>query len=97
MVTCTECGAKNKEDAKFCSECGAALGQVFRKEKHPKDECFGLQNSGAIAGIVFGLMIVILGLSWAFGWEINFMAYLVLVFGALIVAGAIYKLTRKRS
>jgi type IV secretory pathway VirB2 component (pilin) len=60
-----------------------------------RDECFGLPNSGAIASIVFGLLIVIFGLSWVFGWEINYMAYFVVVFGVLIVAGAIYKLTRK--
>lgn len=60
-----------------------------------KDECFGLPNSGAIAGIVFGLLIVLFGLSWLFGWEINYMAYFVIVFGVLILVGALYKITRK--
>jgi len=60
-----------------------------------EDECFGLPNSGAIAGIVFGLLIVFFGLSTLFGWEFNPMAYFIVVFGALIVLGAIYRLTRR--
>ena len=96
MVKCASCGAENEEDAKFCSRCGAAFGQVQRRQKHPRDECFGLPNSGAIAGIVFGLLIVIIGLSWVFGWEFNYMAYFIVVFGVLVVADAIYKLTRKK-
>lgn len=68
----------------------------MRRERHPRDECFGLPNSGAIAGIVFGLLIVLWGLSVLFEWELNVMAVLVVLFGSLIVAGTIYKLTQKR-
>jgi ABC-type Fe3+-siderophore transport system permease subunit len=65
--------------------------------RRERDECFGLPNSGAIAGIVFGILIIMWGLSTLFGWEINIMAFIVTIFGALIVAGAIYRLTRGRS
>ena len=65
--------------------------------RRERDECFGLPNSGAIAGIVFGMLIILWGLSTLLGWEINFMAFAVIVFGTLIVAGAIYKLTRRRT
>ena len=65
--------------------------------RRERDECFGLPNRGAIAGIVFGILIIIWGLSTLFGWEINIMAFIVIIFGALIAAGAIYSLTRKRS
>lgn len=65
--------------------------------RRERDECFGLPNSGAIAGIVFGILIIMWGLSTLFGWEINIMAFIVIIFGALIVAGAIYRLTRGRS
>jgi len=64
--------------------------------KRERDECFGLPNSRAIAGIVFGILIILWGSSTLLGWEINFMAFAVIVFGALIVAGAIYRLTRRR-
>jgi amino acid transporter len=63
--------------------------------RRERDECFGLPNSGAIAGIVFGILIIIWGLSALLGWEINLMAFIVIIFGTLIVAGAIYTLTRK--
>jgi len=65
--------------------------------RRERDECFGLPNSGAIAGIVFGILIIMWGLSTLFGWEINVMAFIVIIFGGLIVAGAIYRLTRGRS
>lgn len=65
--------------------------------RRERDECFGLPNSGAIAGIVFGILIIMWGLSTLFGWEINVMAFIVIIFGALIVAGAIYRLARGKS
>ena len=76
------------------------MHEVFRSDsmsKRERDECFGLPNSGAIAGIVFGMLIVLWGSSSLLGWEINFMAFAVIIFGTLIVAGAIYKLTRRGS
>jgi hypothetical protein len=65
------------------------------RDRHPRDECFGLPNSRAIAGIVFGILIVIWGLSVLLGWELNVMALLVVLFGVLIVSGTIYTLTQK--
>jgi len=59
-------------------------------------ECLGLPHGGAVSGIVFGLLIVLLGLSSLLGWGINLMALIVILFGALIVASAIYTLTRER-
>ena len=63
--------------------------------RRERDECFGLPNSGAIAGIVFGILVILWGLSLLFGWEINIMAFIAVIFGTLIVAGAIYRLTRR--
>ena len=100
MVRCASFGIENKDDRKFCANCGASLSSITKSRRKKEDKCFGLPNSGAIAilliVIVFSLLIGILGLSWVFGWEINYMAYFVVVFGVLIVAGAIYKLTRKK-
>jgi hypothetical protein len=64
--------------------------------RRERDDCFGLPNSGSIAGIVFGIIIVVGGLSLLFEWEINIMALIAVIFGTLIVAGAIYKLTQRR-
>jgi len=61
-----------------------------------EDECFGLPHSGVVAGIVLGIIIIIWGLSILFGWVINIMAFGAIIIGTLILAGAIYKLTRRR-
>ncbi|UCE29029.1 MAG: hypothetical protein JSV85_07165 [Candidatus Bathyarchaeota archaeon] len=62
-----------------------------------KDECFGLPYGGAIAGIIFGIIIIIWGLDAAGFidlWE-NILYVIVIIFGVLIVAGSIYKMTRR--
>jgi uncharacterized membrane protein YvbJ len=96
MVTCTKCGAKNEDEAKFCINCGANLHGEQKRYEKSRDECFGLPNSGAIAGIVFGILIIFWGLSTLFNWEINIMAILAIILGILIVAGAIRRSTRRR-
>jgi uncharacterized membrane protein YvbJ len=101
MVYCVKCGTKNVEDASYCSDCGVNLEtgsfeKTFRSGKVRKeDECFGLPNSGAIAGIVFGIMIVFWGLSIFLGWRFNIMAFMIIIFGTLLASGAIYKLRKK--
>ena len=62
-----------------------------------RDECFGLPNSGAVAGVAFGLLIILIGLSAIFGWEIDIMPLIAIILGTLIMAGAIYRLTQRRS
>jgi len=46
-------------------------------------ECFGLPHGGAMAVVAFGM-------------GINLMAFIMILFGTLVVAGAIYTLTRER-
>jgi high-affinity Fe2+/Pb2+ permease len=67
---------------------------IMSRERHPRDECFGLPNSGAIAGIVFGVLIILGGLSVLFEWEINMMAVLIVLLGLLVVSGTLYRMTR---
>ena len=104
MVTCARCGKENEEGAKFCVDCGAALGpeetrperRVERIERRPRDECFGLPHGGAIFGLFIGAIIILWGLSSVFGWQIELGTYAIIIIGILIVAGAIYGLTRRR-
>jgi hypothetical protein len=68
-----------------------------REARREERECFGLPNGGAIAGIVFGIIILIWGFSMLTGiniWE-NIFFIVVIIFGALIVAGAVYTITRR--
>ena len=102
MVYCTKCGTKNEEDAKVCVNCGASLetGPYIsrRYERRREEECFGLPRGGAIAGVIFGIIIILAGVSWLLGfefWEI-FWPLIVIIFGILVLAGALYGLRRRR-
>ena len=96
MATCTECGTENEEGAKYCVNCGAALGRMERRERRPRDECFGLPHGGAIFGLFIGAIIILWGLSQLAGWQIEIGTFAIIVIGLLIVAGAIYGLTKRR-
>jgi len=107
MVHCTKCGRQNEDGAKFCVNCGAKLSPEGLREKEEdecfgprsreKEECFGLPYGGAIAGVVFGLFIVIIGFATLFEIDVGrFIGPLVVVIiGILIIAGAIYGLSRR--
>ena len=111
LVYCTKCGAKNEGDATVCAKCGAPL-QVSRPEKrhrsndecfgprerrHMEDECFGLPHGGAIVGIIFGIIIVFVGLAILSGFEIwsYFWPLIIVIVGILIIAGALYGMRRR--
>ncbi len=112
MVYCQHCGQQNDDGAEYCAQCGAALQareparevrEVGKKTGHPKDdECFGLPNGDAICGVIFGGIIIIVGLSWILGWDFSTLwdtvigPYLIIIFGSLIILGAIYSSTRKK-
>lgn len=104
MVACPSCGTENKEDARFCVNCGADLRaggvpaerRVERREKRPRDECFGLPHGGAIFGIFIGAIIILWGLTDLLGLNIEIGTFAIIIIGLLIVAGAIYGLTRRR-
>ena len=108
MVTCPKCGTNNPYEARFCVSCGSTLNAVEGKrkrgstcfgqpERRMEDECFGLPHGGAIAGIIIGIIIILYGLVNIYGWKLDIGAYIPIIIGILIVAGAIYGLTRRRS
>jgi len=101
---CAKCGANLEGSLEERFERRAEKwGEEFgrRAEK----ECFGLPHGGAIVGILIGTIIIIVGLSWIPGLippemrevtEPYFWALIVIVFGILIVAGALYGYSRRR-
>ncbi|MDH5448720.1 MAG: zinc-ribbon domain-containing protein [Candidatus Bathyarchaeota archaeon] len=105
MVYCSKCGFKNEDDAEVCAKCGASL-QVsrlekrrVRREKRVEDECFGLPHGGAIVGLLIGIIIILWGLTQLPGLlpsDFEFWPWIIVVFGVLIVAGALYGFTRRR-
>ncbi len=104
MVYCAKCGSKNEDDVEFCAQCGASLKKpsserrYAARRKRPEDECFGLPYGGTIAGLVFGAIIILWGLSqipglMPEGFELWW--FIIIILGVLIVAGALYRLGRR--
>lgn len=105
MVYCSKCGFKNEDDTEVCSKCGASLQisrierRRSRREKRVEDECFGLPHGGGIVGLLFGIIIILWGLTQLPGLlpaDFEFWPWIIIVFGALIVAGALYGFTRRQ-
>jgi uncharacterized membrane protein YvbJ len=101
MVYCTKCGTKNEDDAVVCVKCGVNLqagGRPSRRygRRRHDEECFGIPQGGTIVGLIIGIIIIIAGVSWLLDYQ--FWDYLwpllVIVFGLLIVVGALYKYGR---
>jgi len=109
MVYCSKCGTRNDDTAKNCTNCGAPLYTVG--ENYPRsdrehyrrmeNECFGLPNGAMIAGIVFGIIVVLIGLSLflqiTYGINIFsvFWPFIFIIIGILIIAGALSRSRRR--
>ena len=101
MVYCTKCGTKNDDDRVTCINCGEPLTitRMARKERRQREsECFGLPHGGSIAALVIGLIIILWGLTSVFGLDFGdyLWAFVIIIFGTLLVAGALYSMNRKR-
>jgi uncharacterized membrane protein YvbJ len=109
MVYCSKCGNKNSDDARICSNCGAPLYTVG--ERYPgserqhyrkvENECFGLPNGGVIATLVFGVIIILVGLNWFLQTTghvtIDLWPLILVIVGVLVVVGALYRRRRYQS
>jgi amino acid transporter len=73
------------------------------ERRKAEQECFGLPHGGAIAGIVIGVIILLWGVSMLLQQTgvipegINFWYLIIIVIGILMVAGAVYRMSRSRS
>ncbi|MGB9684694.1 MAG: zinc-ribbon domain-containing protein [Candidatus Bathyarchaeales archaeon] len=118
MVYCVKCGAKNPDDAKTCSQCGAPLYSLTegKRSRHRDDECFGtrvgveprerveeecfgIPKGGAVVGLAIGIIIVLAGLSLLFqellGISLPWWPFVIILFGVLVIMGAVYGLRRR--
>ena len=101
MVYCTKCGTKNEEAAALCTKCKEPLNaqQTVKHERQQKEnECFGLPNGGSIGGLVIGFIIILWGLSSVldFDFDGHLWTLVIIIFGTLMVAGALYSMNRRR-
>jgi len=100
MVYCTECGEQNPEDAEFCVKCGASLyprrsyGRSWRRPE--RGMCFGVPISGQIWGIIIGLIIILWGWSLMMGMRFNLFAIFAVIFGVIILMGALRRASSRR-
>jgi len=103
MVYCTKCGTKNSDDAAVCVNCGASLAQTRKeyprrgtcfgsRERGVQDECFGLPYGGAIASVIIGIFLVIIGLAIYYKIDIGSLIgpSVIIIIGILIVVGTLY-------
>ena len=109
MVYCSKCGTQNRDDARNCTNCGAPLQTVG--ERYPGSErehyrrvengCFGLPNGGAIAALVFGAIIILVGVSLFlqanYDISFNFWPLIIVILGLLILAGGLYNRQRRQN
>ncbi len=108
MKTCAACDYENDDDADFCARCGAHLAdktvkpQVHEEDKDcygsEDDDCFGLPYGGAICGLILGVFIILWAVGAFLGWSIwdYFWPIILVTFGVLIVAGAIYSMRKRQ-
>ena len=105
--TCVKCGAdlyglRGKNWEKRLEEGAEEFGrraEVWAESygRRAEDDCFGLPHGGSIFGIIIGIIIIIgavlilAGINLEIWWPL-----IIVLFGALILIGAIYNLTRKR-
>ena len=62
-----------------------------------EDECFGLPGGNSIIGILIGLAIILWGASELLDFNLDLGPFAIIVFGVLIVAGALYKQSQDKS
>jgi len=108
MVYCTKCGAQNPDDAKVCTRCGASLYIVGEKQtehyepyRRMEHECCGVPGGAAIFLAAIGLIILLAGLigilqQLGYLQGVSLGPFVLIIFGVLIVIGAIYAISRRR-
>lgn len=96
---CVGCGARLDETVGLGREMEeTCLGP---REKRYFEDCFGLPRAGTIFGLVIGVLIILWGLIWVLQQAyvipvtVELWPFAVIVFGVLLVAGAIYGMSRK--
>jgi len=103
---CLQCGAslyavgEGEQQKRVEGECFGTRrrGEPYRRVEQ---ECFGLPRGGAIVGTAIGLIILLAGLIWllqqtkVISPDVEVWPFAIIIFGILIVAGALYGMRRR--
>ena len=95
MVYCTTCGTQNPDNAINCSNCGAPLygatpeGRSYtRHERHYEDR-YGYHRGGTIAGLIIGVIILLIGFSFlvneVYGFSIPWWPVVIIIIGIFLI------------
>jgi len=101
MVYCVKCGAKNSDDVKVCARSAISLCSTGEREHYRRveDECFGIPRGGTVVSLVFGIMIILVGLSLfiqeVYDIPIPWWPLIIVLFGVLVIIGALYGFRRR--
>jgi uncharacterized membrane protein YvbJ len=101
MVYCVKYGAKNSNDVKVCAQCGFSLYSTREREnsKRVEDECLGIPRRNSVASLVFGIIIILVGLSLfiqeVYDISIPWWPLIIVLFGTLVIIGALYGFRRR--
>jgi uncharacterized membrane protein YvbJ len=104
--TCSQCGAplysigEREQPKRTEKEC---FGTRRREEPYRRveEECFGIPRGGAIVSLVFGIIIILAGISLFLQTmypemaPIPWWSFIIIMFGILVIIGAIYGLRRR--
>lgn len=107
MVYCTKCGTNNAEGATVCVNCGAPLygtsteGRFYWGHRQHAREYYGFhRRSGALATLIIGIVIVLIGFSFllneTFNIRIPWWEIILILFGVWFIARAAMRMKRRR-
>jgi hypothetical protein len=98
MVYCTKCGTNNVDGASVCVNCGAPLygtaeERPYRRYgRHEGEYYYYRRHGGALAGIILGLIIILIGFSFlvqqVYNISIPWWEIILIFFGIYIIARA---------
>jgi len=104
---CSQCGSslyavgEREGHGRVEDECSGTRreGEPYRRVQH---ECFGIPRGGVIVGIAIGVIILLAGVivllqqAGLISTSISVWPFAIIIFGILIVIGALYGLSRRR-
>ncbi len=103
---CVKCGANLRAPPTWRRERGRReKGEKQEKGEKHEQECFGLPHGGAIIGIIIGIIVILVGISQVPGLiprevldvtDPIFWPVILIAFGIMMVAGALYQHGRRR-
>lgn len=95
---CNRCGKDNQDEAAYCRNCGAPMVPEPRRRAREWDRD-SASIGGTIAGVVFGMLLIFVGVTlyegWSWNWTMVIAAFFLLL-GALLVVGAFWIRRRPR-